>query len=110
MEGVATNARSMESKRGPIVSTQYHNEPLIALRAQQELQRLGKQKRLGHGHKALVRYYAERGLDQIEHRHVLIDYSDGNKQLKALMMTRREAFERNQIIAGTGFAWAVCSK
>ncbi len=33
---------------------------------------------------------------------------DGNKQLKWKMMTRLEAWKRNETLRGTGFAWALC--
>lgn len=43
-----------------------------------------------------------------EYRHVLMDYEQ-NKQLKARMLTRLEAWKRNEVLRGTGFAWAMCS-
>lgn len=63
-----------------------------------------------HWKKVNIGENVENGNCAIEIRHVLMDYSDGNKQLKSKMMTRLEAWKRNETLAGTGFAWAQCGR
>jgi len=43
-----------------------------------------------------------------EWRHVLIDYRNENEHVKAKMMTPLDAWKLNQMLAGSGFAWARC--
>lgn len=50
------------------------------------------------------------GYGTVEVRYVLMDYSAGNKQLKSKMMTRLEAYNRNETLRGLGMAWAMCGQ
>ncbi len=109
---MSTTARGKESRRHAGAGLRPTLDPYkTALCSAIELRRLGKNpKRTHHGHRKNVRDYVERGFAMTEFRHVLMDYSAGNVQLKARMMTRLEAYKRNATLRGTGFAWALCSK
>lgn len=65
-------------------------------------------KHVSHGSKHLILMHAGEG-HNMEVRYVLMDYSRG-EQLKARMMTRLEAWQRNETLRGTGFAWAICGR
>lgn len=67
-----------------------------------------KFKRMTHWRRQLTQMHISSGHD-LEVRYVLMDYEQ-NKQLKSRMMTRLEAWNRNESLKGTGFAWAICGK
>ncbi len=107
---VATNFRARESRQRRLTGMRDCNDPRMALGALLELRQLGnKPKASSHGHRHNVLHYTERDQVGTEVRFVLMDY-EKNEQLKAKMMTRLEAWKRNENLRGTGFAWAMCSK
>ena len=66
-------------------------------------------KPMSNGHALACAEHHDRGDDVFELRFVLMDCEKG-EQLKAKMMTRVEAWKKNQNLRGTGFAWAMCSR
>lgn len=80
--------------------------PTQAIKAKIELGKFKKPKGVSFGHKAnLARKKSEGQLDQ-EFYWVLIDYRNGNEQIKRTTMNHGEAWKRNKALEGTGFAWA----
>lgn len=82
--------------------------------AMKELHFLGKKpkyrKDLDKKHRKLnIQKMVESGKAQTEVRYVLMEYGPVNRQIKAKVMTRFEAYRRNKALQGTGFAWAQCS-
>ncbi len=76
---------------------------LLALRDS----RLGKNpKHVSHGHRRSVLRHVSDGTLDHETRWVLIDYRNGNEQIKKTVMNHLEAWKRNQTLEGTGLAWA----
>jgi len=45
----------------------------------------------------------------VDYQHKLIDYKNNNQVIKSKMMTFQEAHDKNQLLKGSGFAWARCS-
>lgn len=112
MSELQRRSRRAELSSGRVgTQTQSHDFTKLALSAQIEMKRLGKKPHpVGHGHWRKVREYRENDADLVESRFVLMEYNgDGNKQLKWKMMTRLEAWKRNETLRGTGFAWALCN-
>jgi len=68
-----------------------------------------KRHRMGYGHKRNVQDFVRRGLGDHEVWFVLMDYERSEK-LKWKAMSHREAYQRNEVLRGTGFAWAKCQK
>ena len=44
--------------------------------------------------------------EKLEFPHVLIDYRNDNEKIKFKMLNLLEAWQKNQVLRGTGFAWA----
>ncbi len=105
-------ARGREARRSKVGTPTQDSEFEIrqGLQAQVDLKRLGRNPHaVSHNHKRNIRDHIDDDTAKIEARFVLMEYNeDGNKQLKWRMMTRLEAWKRNENLRGTGFAWALC--
>lgn len=63
---------------------------------------------LGSLHAQTIRDKIERGENDLEFKHVLmLSNSEGREAVKTAMLTRREAWERNQRVGKLGFSWSL---
>lgn len=77
------------------------------LRVKLEEKNLGrKAHHISHGHRLNTAQMAE-SESPSEVTHLLLDYRNGNTVVARKTMNRRQAYEFNQRLKGTGFAWAV---
>lgn len=58
------------------------------------------------GHKQNIARLRAAGYVDTEWPFALIDYRNDNEVIKRSTMTHREAYRRNETLAGTGIAWA----
>lgn len=81
-------------------------DPTNGMKGQIELGKFKKPKCMSFGHKSNVAKKIAEGMADTQYRFVLIDYRNGNEQIKRTMMSHQECWKRNTTLEGTGLAWA----
>lgn len=82
------------------------HSPLQAIKARIEEGKFKKPKCMSFGHSSNVRQKIAEGMADTEYTFVLIDYRNGNEQIKRIVMSHQECWQRNHTLSGTGLAWA----
>jgi hypothetical protein len=84
-------------------------DPTNGIKGQLDLAKFKKPKGSSFGHKKNCDKFNSEGKAGNTYQFHLIDYRNGNEVLKKSMMSHGDAWKKNQVLAGTGIAWAKCN-